>query len=75
MVVQGQGTAVVMAVGKLSRRGVKPDPSLGEADESPLQAKLTMLSAQFSLYAIYAAVIIFFALTIHMLFKIMIQSQ
>jgi len=73
IVLSGTGKAVVMCVGKATRKGIEPEDE--EEHTSPLQDKLERIGGNFGKFGIYGAIIIFLSLTIHLAFKIMIESQ
>lgn len=70
LVIRGKCTAVVCAVGQESTRG-KYEDKLDTTIGTPLQKKLNNLNDQFTLHAIYVALVIFVILMITMFIQIL----
>ena len=69
LVATGSGKAVVLVVGKDSRRGIHEE-KLDTESKTPLQTKLQNLGAHFTKMGIYGAIAVFVALLINFIIKV-----
>lgn len=64
LVVSGQGTAIVCAVGTNSRSGLAEEKLNIEEDITPLQSKLETIANEVGKLGVYVSIITFLAMTI-----------
>lgn len=65
LVVQGQGLALVCAVGPYTRSGMAEEKLNIEAEETPLQAKLETIANEIGKVGVYVSILTFIAMTVH----------
>lgn len=69
LVATGSGIAVVLVVGKDSRRGIHEE-KLDTESKTPLQTKLENLGNHFTKIGLYGAIAVFTALLINFIIKV-----
>jgi P-type E1-E2 ATPase len=67
LVVSGQGTALICAVGVNTRSGMAEEKLNIEDEETPLQAKLETIANEIGKIGVYVAILTFIAMTVKMI--------
>jgi calcium-translocating P-type ATPase len=69
LVVSGQGTALVCAVGVNTRSGMAEEKLNIEEEATPLQAKLETIANTIGKYGVYVSILTFMAMTIQLIYR------
>jgi len=75
LVVQGQGTAMVLCVGPNTRSGAAEEKLNIEDEETPLQSKLDTIAAQIGKIGVYVSILTFIAMTLNLVITTMLDDK
>jgi magnesium-transporting ATPase (P-type) len=75
LVCQGQGTALVCAVGVNTRSGMAEEKLNIEEEETPLQAKLETIANEIGKVGVYVAIFTFIAMTINLIISAFLSKD